>query len=401
MIEAQPLAEQSIPPLVAFNPDVSPWVQSEFLSSVVGMGASASSQGVWVQSETQAYASYQAQKPLSAASVTKLGTTLAALDQLSPGFRFKTKVGYRGKITGQTLDGDLVVLGGDDPFFVWEDAFSVANVIESLGIKTITGSLIFQSPFTMNFESEPATSGLLFKQGLNSNLWPEEAIAQFNTLPPGTPKPTLEIRGNSQFVTQVPSGTTWIVQHQSLPLIELLKRMNRYSNNPMADQIANYLGGGENVTRIVQSLTGLKNNDVRFINGSGLGPENQITPQGATLMIQSLSNLLKSQNMSLGDVMTIVGQDEGILDPRPLPPGLVVKSGTLNQVSALAGVLPTQSEGPIWFTIFNTQGDVAQFRALQEALLGRMSTTWKIQPNEPLLTPTLDPSKLASITERL
>ncbi|MEM9137933.1 MAG: D-alanyl-D-alanine carboxypeptidase [Cyanobacteria bacterium P01_F01_bin.42] len=372
-----------------------------FLESLENNGVASNVQGLWIQSGTHAYAAHRESAPLAAASVTKIATSLTALQQLGPAYRFTTKFGYTGRVVDGTLRGDLVVAGGDDPFFVWEHAFEVANLVESLGIKQVSGSLIIQAPFAMNFESEGQLAGELLRQALSSSLWSEAAIAQFSTLPSETPRPNIQVLGDIQIVSKLPGNTTWLVQHQSLPLIELLKRMNRYSNNPMADQIASYLGGADHVTQVVQTLTGLGSEEVKFINGSGLGTENQITPQGAALMIQALAKFLESEGMSLGDVMTIVGVDEGILDPRPLPTGLVAKSGTLDQVSALAGVLPTQTEGPIWFSMFNTQGDVVSFRRAQEALLGEMVNRWGMVEAEATLAPTLNPAQLQTITRPL
>lgn len=401
VIEATPLDYDSIIPrkLSSNQPGLNPWIQSEFLGSL--QSSNSTTQGLWVQSSKDILANHQAQTPLPAASVTKVATALAALQRLGPNFRFVTQFGTTGSIKNGTLEGDLVILGGDDPLFIWEEAFAVANLLNTLGIETVTGDLVVQSPFVMNFEADPQQSASLFLQSLNAQSWPPEAIAQFDTLPPQTPKPNLTLQGNIRLVDAAPPETTWRVKHASLPLIELLKRMNRYSNNPMADQIANHLGGASEVTKIVRSLTNLSPQEVHFINGSGLGPENQITPQGASLMLQALAALLQSQGLSLGDVLTIVGKDEGILDPRPLPPGLVVKSGTLDQVSTLAGVLPTQNQGLVWFTMLNYQGDVETFRQSQEALLNKMAATWGTTPNMAPLAPTLDPDQLQSLTQGL
>lgn len=398
VIDATPLP--NLPnKLEAQSSGLSPWIQPKFLGQL--QNGNSRDQGLWVQSSHQVLAAHQARTPLSAASLTKVATSLAALQRLGPTFRFVTQFGTVGTITNGTLQGDLVVMGGDDPLFVWEDAFAVANELSSLGIREIKGDLIIKSPFVMNFEENSQLSATLLRESLSFQSWPPEAIAQFNTLPPGTQKPNLTLQGAIRVVDAVPADTTWRVMHSSRPLVELLKQMNRYSNNPMADQIAQTLGGASEVTKSVRSLTNLDAQDLNFINGSGLGPENQITPQGATLMFQALSNLLQSNQMSLGDVLTIVGKDEGILDPRPLPQGLVVKSGTLDQVSALAGVLPTQDQGLVWFTMLNTQGDVVSFRQTQEALLQKMARTWGTAEGEKLLTPTLNPTQLQALTQRL
>ena len=45
---------------------------------------------------------------LAPASCQKLFTSVAALDLLGPAYRYVTRLGYRGKITGGLLHGDLV-----------------------------------------------------------------------------------------------------------------------------------------------------------------------------------------------------------------------------------------------------------------------------------------------------
>ena len=65
----------------------------------------------------------------------------------------------------------------------------------------------------------------------------------------------------------------------------------------------------------------------------------------------------------------MAGRDRlGTMLDRELPVGTAVKTGTLNQVSALAGMIPT-TDGPIWFSIINGSGDILEFRAAQDWLL--------------------------------
>ncbi|HKJ78424.1 MAG TPA: D-alanyl-D-alanine carboxypeptidase, partial [Prolixibacteraceae bacterium] len=49
------------------------------------------------------------------ASTLKLATSAVALELLGAGYRFQTKIGFVGKIERETLNGDLVVIGGGDP----------------------------------------------------------------------------------------------------------------------------------------------------------------------------------------------------------------------------------------------------------------------------------------------
>ena len=47
----------------------------------------------------------------------------------------------------------------------------------------------------------------------------------------------------------------------------------------------------------------------------------------------------------------------------------MVKTGTLRNVSTLAGVLLTRAHGPVWFALINQGGDLGGYRAQQDVLL--------------------------------
>jgi D-alanyl-D-alanine carboxypeptidase/D-alanyl-D-alanine-endopeptidase (penicillin-binding protein 4) len=83
------------------------------------------------------------------ASNTKLFTTAAALELLGPGYFIETGVMIRGQQAGETLNGDLAVLGGGDPNISGRlydgDPLAVfrgwARKAKELGIHQITGDV--------------------------------------------------------------------------------------------------------------------------------------------------------------------------------------------------------------------------------------------------------------------
>jgi serine-type D-Ala-D-Ala carboxypeptidase/endopeptidase (penicillin-binding protein 4) len=339
------------------------------------LSASKAAQGVWMQSNTQLLANHQGTIPLPAASITKVATSLAALKKLGPNHRFITRMGATGPIKNGILQGDLVIQGGANPLFVWEDAIATANLLAQAGIQRVTGNLIIQGPFYMNFKTDPQQTGELLKQGLNAQLWPSEAAIQYETLK-DMPKPQLSIQGSVQ-ITAAPIPSNLILEHPSLPLAELLKRMNRYSNNAMAEMLAKEVGGSERVAQIAAQAAGVPQAEVQLVNGSGLGIENRMSPRAACGIMLAIANLLHSQQMTVADILAVTGKDIGILDHRSLPQQAVIKSGTLNNISSLAGALPTQEQGVVWFVLFNGEGTVQRFRSQQETLLQNLMTQWK------------------------
>jgi serine-type D-Ala-D-Ala carboxypeptidase/endopeptidase (penicillin-binding protein 4) len=386
--QKQPVAQPSTPVIPSIPAIVSPTqpltaalstpnlaiskALNTFLDRVTASGALRQTQGVWIQSSNQLLANHQGTVPLSAASLTKAATSLAVLETLGPNYRYQTTVGITGPIQNGVLQGDLVIQGGQNPFFVWEDAIALANQLKQLGIQEVKGNLVILGPFYMNFETKAIASGTFLKQGLDASLWPAEALQQYQSLPPGTPKPQLAISGSVVAASSTPTSVQWVAQHQSFPVADLLKKMNRYSNNAMAEIMASSVGGAKVVQQKAIAATGVPATEIQLVNGSGLAVENRISPRAICALFLAIDQLLKPQGLGVADIFTIVGTDESVLDQRSLPKQSVLKSGTLDTVSALAGTLTTQKLGTIWFAVVNNDGNVETFRSLQEQLLGTL-----------------------------
>lgn len=392
-IQEDPRATQPEKPLIASPDRPDPAINAEieqYINNLATQGFAQENQGVWIQAGDSLLANHQGTTPLSAASVTKIATTLAALQTLGPEHQFITVIGATGPIEDGVLKGDLVIQGGEDPFFVWEDAIPLGNALNEMGIEQVTGNLVIAGTFSMNFEIDPTTSGTLLKQALDSQSWPSEAEAQYLTLPPGTPKPQVAIAGSVQVMPSAPANVQPLVRHRSLPLAEIVKKMNMYSNNPMADMLAESVGGAKVVARKVAEAAGVPPEEIQLINGSGLGEENRISPRAACGMFVALDRYLEAHNMTLADVVAIAGQDLGVLEARQIPRYAVVKTGSLNYVSSIAGAIPTQKQGLVWIVIMNTGGELEAFRAQQDVLLQQLMSKWgEIDSPPSALIPTV------------
>ncbi|MGB3512179.1 MAG: D-alanyl-D-alanine carboxypeptidase [Microcoleaceae cyanobacterium] len=367
------------------EPTTSAEVQT-YLNRLTNQGFSQQNQGIWIQSNDTLLANHQGTIPLPAASITKVATSLVALKTFGADHQFVTLIGTTGTIKNGVLNGDLVIQGGEDPLFVWEEAIAIGNLLNKIGIQRVTGNLIITDKFYMNFESNPQTAGNLLRQGLNSQIWPTEALTQYQTLPVGTPKPQVIIDGIVEFSPTPPENIKPLVKHYSFPMAELVKKMNQYSNNLMADMLAEAVGGPQLVAEKAAKATGVSKEEIQLINGSGLGEENRISPRAATGMFLAIDKYLQQYNMNVADVFVIVGKDKGILDERKqLPKLAVVKSGTLDYVSALAGAFPTEKEGIVWFTILNKGPNVTELRNQQEILIKDFLNNWggvNLSPSE-------------------
>ena len=67
-----------------------------------------------LSSRTEVY-TRNADRLFMPASVTKLFTTAAALDQLGPDFRYETRLYVAGPVEDSVLAGNLIVRGAGDP----------------------------------------------------------------------------------------------------------------------------------------------------------------------------------------------------------------------------------------------------------------------------------------------
>lgn len=356
---------------------------NDYLDRLESLGYDRNRQGIWLQSEW-AYLGYnQEETAFPAASLTKIATSVAALDRWTPDHRFITRFYGDGPVENGVLQGNLIIAGDNDPLFVWEEAIAVGNALNQKGIKEVTGDLIVVGNFAMNFKDDPALAGALFKQGVNQSEWSGLVETAFKELPPGTPRPNLKIAGKITSQAVLPPDVQPLLDHQSLPLAALLKQMNIYSNNDMAEMLADAMGGAAIVAQTVSQLATIPAVEIQLQNGSGLGVDNRLSPRAVTKMYQTLDQQLQPHGLSIADIFPVMGRDrQGTLEWRSLPEGVTAKTGTLNEVSALAGIIPTQERGTVWFTIINGGRNFDRLRAEQDRALQKIADHWQILPQD-------------------
>ena len=84
---------------------------------------------------------HQANKLYRPASVEKVVTSVTALTLLGKEHDYQTKLAYTGTIQGDTLNGDLYVVGDLDAEFMEEDMERLASAVAEQGIRVIDGQL--------------------------------------------------------------------------------------------------------------------------------------------------------------------------------------------------------------------------------------------------------------------
>ncbi|BDA66408.1 Peptidase S13, D-Ala-D-Ala carboxypeptidase C [Rivularia sp. IAM M-261] len=384
------LAWQSSPGLVLApdpNPAGTTTVQQYFKDLVTAKlvaGNMMQSQGIWIQSGPILMANHEGTTPIPAASLTKIATSLVSLTTLGADHKFQTLVSATGPIKNGVLEGNLVITGGGDPLFVIQEAVTLGNMLNQMGIKQVKGNLIITGNFAMNFQRNPTLAGQFLKQTLNSATWSRDIKLYYSTMPKGTPKPQLTITGKVELATQTVPESNLLIRHYSLPLAQLINEMNVFSNNEMAEMLAEAVGGATVVQSKAAKLARVPESEIQLINGSGLGVENRISPRAACAMLMILQREAVANNITLADLFPTSGFDHrGTVHARHLPNATVMKTGTLRDVSALAGVFPTRDRGLVWFAIINRGPFVGAFRTEQDKLLQNLVKQLQVPESVP------------------
>ncbi len=384
-------------PWTALAGDTDPVAETivrDYLNTLKSQGLSPTEQGIWLQSGASLLAENQGKVPLSAASLTKIPTTLAALETWGPQHQFETTIAATGPIQNGVLQGDLVIQGSGDPMFVWEEAIALGNKLNEIGIQQVMGDLVIVGPFIMNFEVDPAKAGPMLYQSLNSKSWPSEIAEQYSQMKPKPPtKPTIAINGKVR-LGEIGNARA-IIQHKSLPVLHLVKRLNVYSNNVMSETLSQLLGGAETTRQKAAAAANLSPEEILIVNGSGLGTENRIAPHATMTMFTAIARYAERNGFTIADLFPISGTDIGTLIDRNIPKNAIVKTGTLNEVSALSGVIPTRDRGLVWFSIINRGTNLEGLRQQQDILLNRLQAHWglpKVRSASITPTPTVNTS---------
>lgn len=312
------------------------------------------------------------------ASNVKVATSYAVLKTFGPDFRFLTSVytdGVIDKTTG-TLAGNLYV-SGKDPIFGYEHAIAIANELNRMGVRQISGDLIVTDNFAMNYSNSPmrsadqlySTMDATKRSPTATRVWLAflRSSGKYSTV---TGVPDITIAG-APYVQPIPNNLRLLFTHQSTKLRDIVKATMCYSNNFLAERLGDMIGGPYAVARVVQQGAAIPQNEFSIQTASGLGI-NRVTPNAMMRLLRALRSELDRYNMDFADIMPVAGVDKGTLENRfdtDFATGSVVgKTGTLGRtdsgVSALSGEINTQN-GKFLFVIFNQRGSVSRFRTFQ------------------------------------
>lgn len=380
--------------------------------------------------------------PMNPASTIKTLTTLAGLEILGPDYTWKTEIHALGPISNGTLQGDLLIRGGADPFLVEEHVRNMLKTLRRRGVQRITGDLILDN--SLFDASVRAGSPVDNQSGRAYNVLPEALMFNFQVVnfffyphdngrdvivrsDPDLPNLTIDNRlqlrdapctgfqrGISFSENKSTNTVTFSGQHpascgeysmtravldaarynyglfqvlwrelggefdgqlreaslsavvddatvppfvvwQSPPLADVIKSINKFSNNMMTRQLLLTLGlqhggapasvdTGIDAVRAYLSGIGIDHHELVMANGSGLSRDARVTADllGAVLQhgfrIATMPEFVAS--------LPLAGLDGTMQDRLTAGDGygsIHVKTGSLNDVAGVAGYVHARS----------------------------------------------------------
>lgn len=124
--------------------------------------------------------SFNSMIPRNPASTMKVLTTYAALEALGPAYTWRTRAYATGPIRDQVLDGNLVLVGGGDPFMTAERWWGFVAGLRNAGVQRITGDVIIDNSYfapqgddRTTFDNRPYST---------YNVLPDALLVNFQTV---------------------------------------------------------------------------------------------------------------------------------------------------------------------------------------------------------------------------
>ena len=180
-------------------------------------------------------------------------------------------------------------------------------------------------------------------------------------------------------VGPAPRDARSLATHFSEPLSSLIRSVNKFSNNFMAEQVfktlspagspATFADAAARERKVLESL-GVVLEGARLTNGSGLYDTNRVSPSQLTRLLEVMYADFRYRADFLASlaVMGVDGTTRSRLAETDAARWARVKTGTLDGISALSGYVGARGRAPIVFSVmFNAlpRGGTAAARDVQ------------------------------------
>jgi len=330
----------------------------------------------------------RANSPRVPASVQKLYTTATALLRLGPQTTLATSAVSDAEVDGAgVLRGDLVLVGGGDPYFGSASAARLARAVRATGITRIEGAIVGdESAFDgqragccIGFDPElgGVLSALAYDGGISAGRVQLDA-ARFAATRFAELLRAAGVRSMQRPREGIaPPGAATIASQPSLEMRTLIRLVNVPSNNYASEMLLKTIGarygvGGSTLGGAAAVRDTLDDIDVRprVADGSGLSRTNRTTPRDVVHLLDrmNLPDIAGTFRASLavaGRTGTVRRRMRGTAAFERCR----VKTGTLRSVSTLAGYCRTLGGRDIGFALLmNRITSAAAAHAIQNRI---------------------------------
>lgn len=305
------------------------------------------------------------------ASTTKLFTAATALARLGSDYQFETTV-YVDADADTQMVGDIYLKGRADPVLQPHHIVKLADILLETGLKSIEGDIVVDTTYLdtvregpgwmwddkqlrisalsiRQIEPEPGTRSRALACGyLLKNELIEKGIEVAGDVVPGT----------------VPLEARRVAKHLSPPLADIIKLMNKPSDNWIAELLFKAIGaevvgepgtwqkGRDAVNAFLEEVIG-EPPAHRFVDGSGLSRYNLLNVELLTrLLVYMYRNFeLMPEYVASLPIAGVDGTLSNRMQDVSAEKMLRAKTGTLSGVSALAGYAVTADDEVFAFGI--------------------------------------------------
>ena len=305
------------------------------------------------------------------ASTTKLFTAATALARFGSGYQFETTI-YVDANADIQVPENIYLKGRADPVLQPHHIAKLADILLETGVKSIQGDIVVDTTYLdtvregpgwmwddrplrisalsiRQIEPEPGTRSRALACGyLLKNELMEKGIEVTGDVVPGT----------------VPLDARRVAKHLSPPLADIIKLMNKPSDNWIAELLFKAIGaevmgepgtwqkGRDAVTEFLSETVG-ELPAHRFVDGSGLSRYNLLNVELLTkLLVYMYRNFeLMPEYLASLPVAGVDGTLRNRMQSVSAEKMLRAKTGTLSGVSALAGYAVTADDEVFAFGI--------------------------------------------------
>lgn len=348
-------------------------------------------------------ASHNTDRPLLPASIMKTVTIAGLLQEKGPEERFHTPVYADGPIKGNTIEGDLLIIGGGDPTLGANCAPESADIAEEIiaalrhkGVTSINGDLridtsLYSGPACppswavgdLNEAYGTGSHSLNFRRnasGSHSVNNPESIFLSY--LNSRLKEAGIEVTGGYKITKEGLTNSeesTLLLDHVSDVYSEVMRSCMMRSDNLFAETLlrAFALARGkvgsteEGASEMLDywKAAGIPVKGVTLIDGSGLSRSNRVTADFINGILQRMGD-----NEDYASFMPLAGQEGTLsefLKDTSLDAYVAMKTGSMKGIQCYAGYKLDEEFAPTHsiVIIMNDIGPRASARKAAEGLL--------------------------------